>query len=57
MARPSQQRKRRIAAPEPADTETALPQDGGEAGDVGGEDALVVELSDIGQASLRLPAR
>jgi len=54
MARPSQQRKRRIAAPEPADTETALPQDGGEAGDVGGEDALVVELSDIGQAELAL---
>ena len=54
MARPSQQRKRRIAAPEPADTETTLPQDGGEAGDVGGEDALVVELSDIGQAELSL---
>ena len=54
MARPSQQRKRRIAAPEPADTETALPQDGGEVGDDGGEEALVVELSDIGQAELAL---
>jgi hypothetical protein len=54
MARPSQQRKRRIAAPEPADTEPALPQDVGVAGDDGGENALVVELSDIGQAELAL---
>ena len=54
MARPLQQRKRRTAAPEPADTETALPQAGGEAGGEGGEDALVVELSDIGQAELAL---
>src|SRR5437588_13017699 len=54
MARPSQQRKRRTGAPEPADTATALPQADGEAGGEGGEDALVVELSDIGQAELAL---
>ncbi len=54
MARTSQERKRRTAGPEPADAEAPLPQDGGEANDKGGEGALVVELSDIGQAELAL---
>jgi O-antigen biosynthesis protein len=54
MARTSQERKRRTAGPEPADAEAPLPQDGGEANDQGGEGALVVELSDIGQAELAL---
>ena len=54
MARTSQERKRRMPAPEPADTDAALPQNGLEPGDQGGEDALVVELSDIGQAELAL---
>ena len=54
MARTSQESKRRMAGPEPADAEAALPQDGDEANDKAGEGALVVELSDIGQAELSL---